>query len=381
MYGLRTDYFTLNPKTEANVFFVRKDEADKFLDYVKMTIRSGRVPKAVVFGDFGLGKTHFLHYLMHNLQDVAKPIYVETPPFHRRSKFTDLYGAIMRRLGGRYWIGLLADAVKLAGMNNEPLDTYLKLDPDLAFMIQNGITGKDQHALWRYLAGEKLRSSEAGALSALSNQLSEDEAVSILNTMAVLIKQFEKRQLLILFDEIEHTNALAGDSMTIFREAIRGLVDESSNVGTIFAATGRALEDLPIGITDDPVKRRIGLANYILFQEYSKDDLKRFIIETIEYRRQPEFDVQAAIAKIKQSYAGRSVPTIETYPFDELGVEKIVDTVALLRDGGKIMSVRPTEALGIMDRALAIAITQEASFVTTEIVTQVCDEVIKMLGA
>ena len=177
MYGLKADYFTLNPKTESTVYFVRKAEADEFIDYMRMTIKSGRVPKAVVFGAFGLGKTHFLHYVMHNLQDVTRAIYIETPPFHRRSRFTDLYGAIMRKMGGRYVLDLFEYAVKVATSKGQTLDTYLNLDPDMAFTIQRSIKSKDQHTLWRYLAGEKLRSAEVRAISAMGNQVNEDEAI------------------------------------------------------------------------------------------------------------------------------------------------------------------------------------------------------------
>ena len=370
MYGLKTGYFTLNPKQEYKVFFVRKEEADKFVEYIRGIISSGRVPKAVVYGVFGLGKTHFLHYILYKLNDVSSSVYVETPPCHRRTKFTELYGSILRRMGGRYVLGLLNRAIDTLQPKGISLSEHLKLDPDLAYTIEETARGKEQHTLWRYLTGAKLRSAEVRSIGAMTNQLNEDEAVSFLNAIALLIKEFEGKQLMLLVDEIENTNDIGGDSLSMFREAIRGLVDESSRVGTIFAATGRAMEGLPICITDESVRRRIGFPNYMYFEEYTVDNLAQFIYEVIQYRRREDFDVKVAVKQAKEIHA-ESV-TEKSYPFTEEGIKKIIETVVALRDTGKIPAVRPPEALSIMDRALVVATERSATLVTYEIIDEVC---------
>ena len=379
MYGLKTGYFTLNPKEEYRVFFVRKEEADKFIDYIRGIIASGRVPKAVIYGVFGLGKTHFLHYVLYKLGDVSSSVYVETPPCHRRTKFTELYGSVLRRMGGRYVLGLLDRAIDTLQSEGKSLDEYLKLDPDLAYTIEEAVRGKEQHTLWRYLSGAKLRSAEVQSIGAMTNQLNEDEAVSFLNAVALLIKAFEGKQLMLLVDEIENTNDIGGDSLSMFREAIRGLVDESSRVGTVFAATGRAMEGLPICITDESVRRRIGFPNYMYFEEYTVDNLAQFIYEVIRYRRREDFDVKVTVKKAKE-IAAEGV-TERSYPFTEGGIGKIIETVVALRDVGKIPAVRPPEALSIMDRALVIATERNAPLITSEVVDEVCKTLMSMKEA
>jgi Cdc6-like AAA superfamily ATPase len=366
-YGLKTSYFSLDPSKDYEVFFVREKEAEEFLSLVRRTINTGRIPRFVIYGVFGIGKTHFLRYTAWKLRDVAKSIYVECPPCHRRSKFADFYSVIMRSIGRGYFLELLKKSVEELRSRGEQLSEALGINQDLASVIENTLN-VDDYSLWLYFSGMKLSSKEARSIGVAHPQIDEDEAVSILNMVASLVKKFEGKQLMLLIDEAELLIRLSGDALNMFTEAIRGLTDERSKVGLIFAVTGRGLDHLPSVLTDNSVKRRIGISNYIPFEEYSESDLREFILSAISYRRIEGFDVSQKLSSIST----KEHLTEKTYPFTEEAVEHIIRVIATLYKDGKIDAIRPKEALMIMDDSLAIALEDGCSVIDSSVVKRAC---------
>lgn len=374
LFGLEKDYFALNPKTEFKAYFVKekKEEVDRLVQDIKRTIAVGRYPKLVVYGALGLGKTHFLFHLKYRLQNVARCIYVETPPSHRRTRFTDLHGVIMREIGRSYVMDILERAVAKAKAAKVSLSRFTKIGGDICDVIQSAIEQEKYYVLWRYLSGEKLRSAEARDIEAVRSQLSEDEAVTVLNTLAYLLKNTEedKRPMLLLVDEIENTRLIGGDSATLFVEANRSLTDESSNVGIIFAATVRAVAELPRTITEKSVASRIGYTNFIQFKDYSEETLREFITDVINYRRQKAADIGALLKEAQRNTSEQLNEAF--YPFTEEAIAEIVSTVSQLYRKGKTDAMGPRETLHIMDACLREASDRPA--ITSEIVIDVRDE-------
>lgn len=352
-YGLAKRYFSPNQQDEEGVFLGPKQaKVDQIIGAIRRTVQTGRVPKAVILGVFGIGKTQFIRYAAQNLSDVARAVYVECPPCHRRSRFVDIQNVILRKLGRDFVLELFGQAIKTAETRGVSFDSLFGLDEkELPTVIKAGVQ-KDKLILWRYLSGEKLRPTEINQLSAVHPQIYEDQAIWILNAIAKLVRLLENRQLILFFDEFENTVGISGDSLAMFREAVRGLVDERSSVGTVFVISGRDEGDLPVAVTDEAIKRRIGLPNYILFSEYTPNELEVLIKEVISHARRSDFHVADVMSKLKGS---QEKVNESTYPFSETATKNIVQFVVYLRKHGKIDAIRPKEALMIMDEALAVA--------------------------
>jgi Cdc6-like AAA superfamily ATPase len=374
MFGLEKDYFALNPREEYRAYFVKakKEEVNNFVEDIRRTIAGGKAPKFVVYGALGLGKTHFLYHVKNRLEDIARCIYVEMPPSHRRTRFTDLYGVIMREIGRSFILNLLEKSVVKAKEQSKTLGEFVAASGDICDIIQNALEMKLHFLLWRYLCGEKLRSTEAIQIEAIRQQLGEDEAVAILNIIALLISKVEidKRPILLLIDEIENTRLIGGDSATLFIEANRSLTDESSHVGIIFAATVRAVAELPRTITEKSVASRIGYTNFIPFKDYDETSLHEFISDAIGYRRQKDFDAGLA-ARTAQSQTGEHV-TPQNYPFTEEAVNEVIATVSELWRKGKTDAIGPRETLQIMDAALRKA--NGSPIISSEVIVKVRNE-------
>jgi Cdc6-like AAA superfamily ATPase len=370
LYGLKQDYFEINPKKEFHIFFARGSEFDTFYQDMMGTLDSGRVPRYVVFGLFGVGKTHFLHHLKYRIGDKADLIYLETPASHRRTSFIEFYRTIISTLGRATVIELLKERLKSHAKTAE-----LGLTQDILYVIDNAIKANLSFVLWKFLSGEKLKAADAEKLEAVRPELSVEDAVSVLKAIIYLYEKSRGKPLVLLVDEFETTMHIGGDAKVSFTEAVRSIVDESSRVGVIFALTARALAEMPSALHDEPVKRRIGVTNYIEFHEYKEDELERFLLEAIEYRRDPSFDVKKSLSRIE----GTEAVDAQTYPFSREALKEIVASIALLYEQHKIEAMRPKEGLEIMDKALRLAIGKRLPFIGKDTILEVRDQVVEAL--
>ena len=329
----------IDPQRDSSIFLGPKKEAvNQIIEDIRQTINVGRFPKKVIVGIFGIGKTQFIHYAMNKLGDVIYPVYVEVPPTHRRSRFTDVYNVVLRRFGKDQVIDLLVDCIKAKSR-------VLSSEPELTRIIAKSSKDSLGFLLWKFLSGSKLTGSELRQMDMGHPTIYEDEAVWVLNLIGDAIIRREHKPLVIFFDEFENTSQIQGDSFNMFTEAIRGMVDESSKIGAIFVASGREVADYPATITDEPVKRRIGSHNYVTFMEYTKEELIQFMEEVLLYRRQSDVSIEKLIesSKTKEEINSR------TFPFTRQALELIAQTIFDLRVQGKLPSLRPSDTLNFMN--------------------------------
>lgn len=329
----------IDPQKDGSIFLGPKKEAvNRIIEDIRQTVVVGRLPKKVVVGVFGIGKTHFIHYAMNKLTDLIHPIFVEVPPTHRRSRFTDVYSVVLRRLGKDLVMNFLTDCI----ISESPV---MANEPELSRIVIKSLKDSQSFVLWKFLSGSKLTSRELRELDIGHATIYEDEAVWVLNLIGDAIQRREKKPLVVFFDEFENTAAIQGDSFIMFTEAIRGMVDESSKIGAVFVASGREVADYPATITDEPVKRRIGIHNYITFREYTKEELVQFMKEVLAYKRRSGVNIKKLVESSKTTEEIDSV----TFPFTRQALELIVQTIYNLRMDGQLPSMRPSDALNFMN--------------------------------
>ncbi|MCS7365551.1 MAG: hypothetical protein NDF54_08955 [archaeon GB-1867-035] len=385
MYGLKRLTFTLKPSEDYEIFLVRQNEVEQYIRRIRGFIMIGKPPRMVIYGMLGVGKTHFLYHLGYKLKDLARCIYIEIPPLHRRSRFLDVHTVIMKKIGLQHIRNLYMKAIEvtepeLFGLNtyfkrfsnnkqiNKSFDEFTKLRADLAELIKNNILSRERwKSLMRFIAGEKLNARDQRILDIASNRLSEDEAVNVINSIANLIRFFENKMLILLFDEVENLRPLVGDSLRMFTEALRGLVSEDSDVGTIFASTGRTLEQIPI-ISDETIVRRINKLNYIEFKEYSIKELRQFMFEIINYLRDEEADLSSIISQISM-YTKEKIDE-KTYPFTYEALEYIIREIEIRFKSGQIEVLRPKEIMEMMDISMAKTLLDNKTFIDTNVVKE-----------
>lgn len=351
----------IDPQSDGAIFLgPKKDAVNLIVEDMRQTVKLGRLPKKVVLGVFGIGKTHFIYYAMNQLQDVIYPVYVEVPPTHRRSRFTDVYNVVLRRFGKDFVMDLLNDSLKARS-------NVLLNEPELKRVITNSLHSQS-FLLWKFLSGSKLTARELEKMDLGHRTIYEDEAVWVLNLIGDAIQRREKKPLVIFFDEFENTAAIQGDSFNMFTEAVRGMVDESSKIGAVFVASGREVADFPGTITEAPIKRRIGVHNYINFTEYTQDQLIQFMEEVLLYRRQQNVDVETIIKSLETKEEINN----KTFPFTLEALELITTTIYNQRIEGEIPSLRPSDALDFLNSCVKERLAKpDQTIITSEFVADV----------
>jgi len=375
--GLKTKYLSLNQRVDAPLFFgPRLKIVNELVGNIILTIDTSRVVKKVILGPYGVGKTQLIRYAMSKIKDVAYSVYVETPPCHKRTRFVDLYGVIMRNIGRQYILDILKKTNDVSIDKLQSISDYLGLpERDLGYVIRENLD-KNDVVLWRYLTGEKLKAGEVKILKVANNQLYEDDCVWILNALGIIIKNFENKQLILFIDEVENLAVISGDSRMMLTEAIRGLVNEDSNVGIIFVMSARSFSGIPIPLVDEPVMRRIGRQNFVPFDEYSDEDLESLLNDILKFRRIDQNN-QDKIAIIKTA----ETLTNETYPLTKEAITSVIETVKLLRNEGLIDSIRPKEALSIIDDSIAYAIQKDLTYISSDVITPITERYVKSLSS
>lgn len=150
------------------------------------------------------------------------------------------------------------------------------------------------------------------------------------------------------------------------------MVDESSRIGVIFATTARSVAEMPSVIVAEPVKRRIGITNYIHFEDYTSDELVKFMKQTIAYRRESDF-------RFIDLGSTKEIIDSETYPFTKQAFDQIVNAVTMFYEENRIEGIRPKEALEIMDKALRVAISRNLKYIDSSVITEVQNDVVEAL--
>ena len=102
-FGLKEQYrdFTVDYARDAEVFFARQGLDETLNRILRRSFRTGNPPKLVLYGEWGVGKTHTMRHLQyvidHNEEFRATVVFVELPDILGRSTFQVAHGSSSRR--------------------------------------------------------------------------------------------------------------------------------------------------------------------------------------------------------------------------------------------------------------------------------------------
>ncbi len=368
IYGLTREYLKPNPKDEPLAFFgPRRESAEKITQEIREAVETNRPIKMVIFGLYGIGKTHLVFNVISQLGNLLETFYLECPSCHRRSRFIELQSAMMRKIGKAAFMKNLRSCIEEFQGQSSRIQNFLEIDADLVEVLKSGLV-EDESLLWRYLIGGKLTSAQMIVLSAVKPQIDDLEASKIISITAKLFEKYEGRKILFIVDEMEKTDPLMGDSMTAYRDTVRDLMDSSNRAGILMISSARDLQDFRL-LNDDPIQRRIGLNNFKRFRPYEEDELLQLMKEIINSKRKEGFQIKEKISSVKTNESLDK----NNYPFTEEALNEILRFVKYLIDNGigNIPGLRPNELLQLMDIAISKAKRQKSSVIDKKIIEKI----------
>lgn len=301
---------------------------------IERRFAAGQTVKMVLYGDWGVGKTHSINHVSwwfeQNSKDYpAKTVLVELGDITSRSRFDQLVGPFLERIGLRALIKLVhgyqgatgkhvvAD-LRSNGVSGNVAEAFGKLllaSPDetpppavvTAFDFLRGIKSKDSANIG---LGEPLTQSE--------------DFYSVLLACGLLVRAVEKCQLIFIADEAAKLEDVENDDATRrhWIAANRAIFDDKNDVfGFVYTLSGKGEKNIPTVISDAQIISRLGTNNLIELKNLDPTDVTIFL----DKLRNAFVDKAAVEAAVSSGQISNKDYDWNRYPFTEDGWREFLD--------------------------------------------------------
>lgn len=288
--------FTIDPQVnpeDAQYYFGRNDIKERLQKQIRRAFIAPGVPKMMVWGSYGSGKTQTLYYLEHYLKTqtpssakgVPHTLYL-TVEMRGNSNAAHIHMQLMEALGKNTvsaWVRKLFDDVKdfdkvlLEVANNDP-NIFLALKELRA-------TGESPFVAWRWLTGQVLKTNELSGLQ-LTRNLGEVGAGDLVEALVAVGNLAGKvgEKLIFLIDELEELqNVRPGDAAESIHQYLRRLAEPANaSVGFLIGFKADVLDEAAPILRRGDIVGRIGPNNYIEIPHLQAvADVKSFVRELL----------------------------------------------------------------------------------------------------
>lgn len=270
------DSFTIDPKVnpdDAKFYFGREEIKHRIKAQLRRSFVEPGVPKMIIYGSFGSGKTQTLFHLDYSLQKERPQACRQTPKtvhldleMHSKSDHKGWHLQLTETLGRptvSNWIDRLFSRTQ--NLDKELRGIFGSVN--MAEAAKNLRAGGDLGLLaWRWLCGHELKPNELERLT-VTRSLGDLGAGDMVNALVGLGRLAERNdeKLIFLMDEAEQfKNVKTGDATESLHNYLRKLAEPSnSSVGFIMAAYALTLDDMSELAVRADVRTRIGENNFV----------------------------------------------------------------------------------------------------------------------
>ncbi len=368
------DSLRLDPERHSAFLFGKLDRnrRNALVNGVEEACYGMRGYKAVMYGDYGRGKTHQCNniiYEIHRRELPVHPVYVKCIEYGSKEAFASLFSQMVLGLG-------VANVRRVAQeyehrVANGGTDTPLPIDDvigkgDVAHVFKSLSLQNELMVMLalKWLGGEKLDKANIEKLgAALTPQLTVSrDFAAVMKGLAHMFREVDRRVILFFVDEAELlkgvTNPEANQKWT---SSLRALT-EITPVGYIFFVGANNEDDIPQVLVWDEVRTRIGAANYRDLPNPGDAAMRQWILEFLQTFvakgpvPEPQLNALPAdaqstgIAPELSSIVGNDDEALRAFPFTPDALNEFVNHSVTDLFGNK-----PREILDRIDRAAARA--------------------------
>ena len=324
--------FTINPEinpSDAKFYFGRAPLQKRMYDQIKRSFLDPRVPKMMVYGPYGCGKTQTLYHLAYWLKN-SKPSSCKGEPYavhlaievQSKSTAANWHLQIMKAIRIETiqdWLGKLF--AKSANFEQEV--AKLTSDPNIARAFTH-LRGGGNLAFdaWRWLEGYALTARELQGINVTQNlgDVGVGDFVAALQACGNLAGAVGNC-LILFMDEMEELhNVREGDAAESWHLYIKKLADSAnSSVGVVIGFRADTGDEAPKVLIRGDVRRRLAAINYVELQTLSAvANVKQFVEEMLAQLVDPA----RANDRIQQDGLAS---TVKTYPFTATAFDLMCD--------------------------------------------------------
>ncbi len=315
---------TIDPKINPNdgkYYFCRKEIKERIIEQLQRSFIDPGVPKMIIYGSYGSGKTQTLYYIKHYLENHTPEVCREKPvlvhldlEMKSKSNCWDWHLQLMEALGIETlskWIeGIISEGEDI----EEQLKNIFKDDNYIKAIKDIRVGGEQGLLAWRWLCGKELKPNELQKLK-VTRSLGEVGSSDLVNVLLGIGALAKKRgyKLIFLIDEAEQfLNVKNEDSIESLHNYLRKLAEPiNEHVGFVIATFGVTQDQMAEFLVREDIKTRIGESNFIEIPPFPDiENVEIFIKELIS-----EF-IDLERVKEKFSDEGKTLEDEEIYPFN-----------------------------------------------------------------
>lgn len=338
-YGLKEAHrdFTIDYDTDANLFFARH-ELDEQLDAIlKRSFRTGYPPKFVLYGDWGVGKTHTMRHVKFKIETTAAlpatVVYVELPDITTKSTFQVAHSALMDALGIERAQSLVYRFNAEHGEKTREIIRDAAQSGDIASAFMNlAVSGDIARVTWDWLRGLPIPDAQA-RMAGLPSRLDQSiQLVRVLQVLGRLSLDVDKKMLVFMLDEATRLgNVSNADAITHWQSAFKALADsQTKEVGVIVSGGWIEPDDMPLPLQDQMVMTRFGSSNYIPLYPLDGEDALLFVQDLLETWVEPA--KRSELIELYSQQAMNEEVDSTSFPFTVPALKRMVEYFC--RDGG-----------------------------------------------
>lgn len=322
--------FTIDAKVnpaDARFYFGRNPLRDRMKKQISRAFIDPQVPKMMIYGAYGSGKTQTLYYLAYELS-------VNPPPSCKgKPHAVHLDIEVQSKSMAEQWHLQMMEALGMATVQRWLQQLYQKSanfeqevdklagDPNIATVFKELRGGAGFNA-WRWLTGQKLTAGDLQSLKVTRNlvDVGVGDMVASLQALGNLARSVGAC-LIFFIDEMEELiNIKQGDAAESWHQYTRKLSDNSnSSVGFVIGFKAVTVDEAPKMIIREDILSRISRANLIELETLSAPaNVKTFVEEMLKHLiEQPKAEKLIQQEKLPS--------TIKTYPFTATAFDLLCD--------------------------------------------------------
>ncbi|MCM8768079.1 MAG: hypothetical protein NC911_00095 [Candidatus Omnitrophica bacterium] len=317
----------INP-TDGRFYFGRHEIKNWMKGQLRRSFVDPGVPKIIIYGPYGSGKTQTLFHIEHHLK-TEKPEACRLTPktihldleMHSKSTDFDWHLQLIEMIGKDAVVKWLEEV-----RNRGNLEQELKkivADPNIISVLINLLLGGDIGlSAWRWICGQTLSTRELEQLRVTRNlgQIGTGDLVNALIAIGKLA-EVNGEKIIFLMDEAEQfRNVKTGDASESLHTYLRKLSDPpNSSIGFIIAGFALTLDDMPELLVRNDIRTRLGETNIKEIGNLpAVDEVQVFLKELLEEL----IDKITADQKIQKEKLNA---TLNTYPFTHSSFDLLCD--------------------------------------------------------
>ena len=324
--------FTIDPRVnpdDARFYFGRDQVRDRMKKQINRAFIDPQIPKMMIYGSYGSGKTQTLHHLAYDLVN-AKPKSCKGTPHvvhldievQSKSMAEQWHLQMMESLGMATVQGWLQSLFTKSVDFEKEVDK-LSGDPNLAMAFKQLRGGGDlAFNAWRWLTGAKLAPKELVEIKVTRSlaDVGVGDMVAALQALGNLARSVGAC-LIFFIDEMEELiNIKQGDAAESWHQYTRKLADNSnSSVGFIIGFKAVTVDEAPKMLVREDILSRISRANMVELETLSAPaNVKTFVEEMLAHL----VDQKAADKLIKTE---KLACAVSTYPLSATAFDLLCD--------------------------------------------------------